>query len=220
MSEEEWSPSVVRQVRDEIKTFVLAGHETSASMLAWSLYELSLKSNSTLLAQVRQEARAVHGAAPASLGSAKLPKRDALDKLVYTECCLRESLRKYSVVPTVVRVASEDTNLGPYRIPRGTTIMVNMQGVHHNPSFWPEPYSYDPSRFQRDVQPYTFLPFVEGPRMCLGQYLSLLESKVVLSLLLSKYSFTVVDEAAAGQKHAFMIPIIPKSGHWVTVSDA
>ena len=206
----------MRQVRDEIKTFVLAGHETSASMLAWSLYELSVKANAPLLEKVRQEAKAVYGASASTV----LPKREALDKLVFTECCLRESLRKYSVVPTVVRVASEDTDLGSYRIPRGTTIMLNMQGVHHNPSFWPDPYLYDPSRFTREIKPYTFLPFVEGPRMCLGQYLSLLESKVVLSLLLSRYTFTVVDEQSSGLKHAFMIPIIPRTGHWVKVTDA
>jgi cytochrome P450 len=77
--------------------------------------------------------------------------------------------------------------LDQYPICKGSTLMVNMQGVHHNPQYWPEPLTYRPDRFLTPPAPYTFLPFIEGPRMCLGQYLSLLESKVVISTLLSSY---------------------------------
>jgi cytochrome P450 len=144
-----------------------------------------------------------------------------MQQLVLTECCLRESLRKYSVVPTVVRVASEEVTLGngAYCLPKGQTLMINMQGVHHNPNYWPEPLAYRPDRFldTKGVQPYTFIPFIEGPRMCLGQYLSLMESKVVLSLLLQSFCFECTN-ADAGEKHAFMVPIIPKTGHMMKVS--
>jgi cytochrome P450 len=97
--------------------------------------------------------------------------------------------------------------------------MVNMQGVHHNPEFWPSPMDYRPERFkpENDIKPYTFLPFVEGPRNCLGQYLSLLESKIVLSILVSKYKFRIVDKDLAGVKHPTMIPIIPKNGHYMYI---
>lgn len=94
--------------------------------------------------------------------------------------------------------------------------MVNMQGVHHNPEFWPEPLEYRPERFLVETKPYTFLPFIEGPRMCLGQFLSLLESKIVLSLLVLNFDFEVTN-ADAGLKHAYMIPIIPKTGHYMKV---
>jgi len=97
----------VQQIRDEVKTFILAGHETSASMLTWSLYELMC--NKQCLDEVLLEAKNVF---KGKYDLASLPPRSELDKLVYTECCLKESLRKYSVVPTVVRVASKATTLG------------------------------------------------------------------------------------------------------------
>ena len=217
--EEEWSSGVVAQLRDEIKTFILAGHETSASMLAWSLYELSLDSNKAALEKLQAEARSVYAGHmdPKTGRVTSLPARSELDKLTYADCCLRESLRKYSVVPTVVRINAQDVELGEHKIPKGNTFMVNMQGVHHNPEFWPEPLVYKPERFFEPWAPYTFLPFVEGPRMCLGQFLSLLESKIVLSILLSTYKFEVTNQEDAGLKHAFMVPIIPKTGHYMKI---
>lgn len=215
----EWNTATLHQIRDEIKTFILAGHETSASMLAWSLFELSKEEGKDSLARVVQESKGVYGPSVEDVISERvaLPGREALDQLNYTECCLRESLRKYSVVPTVVRVASEDILLDQHLIRRGTSVMLGIQGVHHNPDYWPEPHEYRPERFLVDIKPYTFIPFVEGPRMCLGQYLSLLESKTVLSLLLSRYKFELVDPEGAGKKHPFMVPIIPKTGHYMKV---
>jgi len=146
-----------------------------------------------------------------------LPSKDVLDKLKYTENCLLESLRKYSNVPTVVRKASKDVKLGDYFIPKGATIMVNMQGVHHNPEFWPEPMVYDPERHSGTYKPFTFLPFIDGNRKCLGHLLSRLESKVVLSMLVQNYNFQIMNPDEAGLKHAYMIPIIPKSGHHMKI---
>jgi beta-ring hydroxylase len=248
--DEEWGPEVVAQLRDEVKTFILAGHETSASMLAWSLYELSTEQNSDLLSKVREEAAQVYaGHRDKTTGKVtSLPPRSELDKLVFADCCLRESLRKYSVVPTVVRSCSADTVLGEHQIYKGAALICNVQGVHHNPEYWPEPLVYRPDRFMQPPAPFTFLPFIDGPRMCLGQYLSLLESKVVLSTMLSRYryaalplmfrvvdlwhghadhrilhcvrSFEVTNKEDAGLKHPFMVPIIPKTGHYMKVHDA
>ena len=207
----EWGVDSIKQVQDEVKTFILAGHETSASMLAWSLYELI--KNPECMLKVRAEAAIIYGNRKVE----DIPKRKELEVLQYTECCLRESLRKYSVVPSVVRVASEEIEMGEYCIEKGATIMINIQGVHHDPQFWPEPFVYRPERFLKDIQPFTFMPFVEGPRMCLGQYLSILESKMVLSWLVYNYDFILENEAEAGQKHPFMVPIIPKFGHVMRV---
>lgn len=222
----DWGEGAVRQIRDEIKTFVLAGHETSASMLAWTLYELhsdGKETSSTIKGKVLEEARRVYGGVSSEYTNqqghvVKMPPRLALqgkEGLNYTECCLRESLRKYSVVPTVVRLASDKTTLaeGKYVIPKGATVMVCMQGVHHNPENWPEPLVYRPERFEADIKPYTFMPFVEGPRNCLGQFLSLLESKCVITMLLRKYNFVLQNPHNAGEKHDYMVPIIPKNGH-------
>jgi len=212
-----WNEDTIKQFRDEIKTFVLAGHETSASMLAWTLFELSLPEHQAMRDLVIAEAKTVFAGCTDERGAVvRMPSKDALSKLVYAECCLRESLRKYSVVPTVVRVAAEDVQVGTdVFIPKGSTIMINMQGVHHNPDVWPEPMKYRPDRFLEEIKPYSFLPFVEGPRMCLGQFLSILESKIVLSILLLNFSFDVLNPKEAARKHKFMIPIIPETGHFL-----
>ena len=95
--------------------------------------------------------------------------------------------------------------------------MINIQGTHHDPRFWPQPSLYNPDRFLTpdNILPYTFLPFVEGPRMCIGQFLSLLESKTVLAYLVHHYRFEVTNKDTAGLKHPFMVPIIPKVGHFM-----
>ena len=226
VKEEEWGEARICQIRDEIKTFVLAGHETSASMLAWTLYELHADGSAE---PNRMKRRALEESSQVYSGKGYLnkkghvvamPPREQLsgpEGLHYTESCLRESLRKYSVVPTVVRLASTRTTIGEggkYVIPKGATIMVNMQGVHHNPANWPDYLDWQPERFyHQDLKPYTFMPFVEGPRNCLGQFLSLLESKCVISMLLRKYNFVLQNPDNAGEKHPFMVPIIPRNGH-------
>ena len=219
-SDEEWGEEAINQIRDEIKTFILAGHETSASMLAWALYELTLPENKERLQRLLDETKEVFaGCRDEKTGRIiRLPEKSMLDKLVYSECCLRESLRKYSVVPTVVRLAAEDVEMNEYFIPKGSTIMVCIQGVHHNPEYWPEPLVYKPERFLEPIAPYTFLPFVEGPRMCLGQYLSLLETKIVLAMTLDTFHFDLTNPEDAGNKHAYMVPIIPATGHFMKVS--
>ncbi|KAJ1436454.1 cytochrome P450 [Ochromonadaceae sp. CCMP2298] len=221
ISPEEWGRAAIVQIRDEVKTFVLAGHETSASMLAWSLYELSRQdSGKESLQKLQEEANIIYsGCKDASGRICSVPERSVLDKLVFSECCLRESLRKYSPVPTVVRVSNQDVQLNEYSVCKGSTLMLCMQGVHLNPDIWPEPLAYKPERFLGEIAPYTFIPFIEGPRMCLGQYLSLLESKVVLSTLLSTYRFEVTNPDDAGLKHPFMVPIIPKIGHFMKIHD-
>jgi cytochrome P450 len=227
VDKEEWGDEIKKQIRDEVKTFILAGHETSASMLSWALYELTC--NESYFNRVRSEAKALYepyfdkskkSATDATFESIQsLPTRSNIDAgLIFTECCLREALRKYSNVPTVVRVAKEDLQYENYFIPKGSKVMLNLQGVHHDPEFWPDPLAYKPERFLEEVKPYTFVPFTEGPRMCLGQYLSLLESKIVLSLLVYKYDFKVSNKETAGLKHPFMVPIIPKVGHHMKIS--
>lgn len=213
INDDEWGPNAIHQVQDEVKTFILAGHETSASMLTWSLYELLM--NPDCMKKVKDEAEVVFGA---GYSAGSVPTRSNLEVLQYTECCLRESLRKYSVVPSVVRVATEAIQLGDYHVEKGATIMINIQGVHHDPQFWPDPLLYKPERFLSDVKPFTFMPFVEGPRMCLGQYLSILESKTVLAWLVHNYEFTLVSKEEAGLKHPFMVPIIPKIGHYMKIA--
>jgi cytochrome P450 len=246
--------AIVRQLRDEMKTFMLAGHETSAAMMTWVFYEL-VRQDETLCQPLRDEASTVFDPridwSQASV--ADLPPRDKLDQLIYSEACLRESLRKYCVVPIVARRTIHDLPLelhpsvdgkdssandhpGTVTIPKGSSVMIHIQAVHHNPEIWPDPLNYDPTRFiNHEIRPYTFLPFIAGPRNCLGQYLALLESKMVLSLISQRYQFRLPHRSMSSSslpstsalnpksewigdpRHRFMVPVIPENELYVQV---
>lgn len=204
------SRECIRQLRDEFKTFMLAGHETSAAMMTWALYELMMDED--LVNQMNEEAEQVFEKTLdwKEVGLEKLPSRDKLSKLVLSEACLKESLRKYSVVPTVVRQVVKPTQVGPHLLPKGTSVMIAIQAVHHDSKYWPNPMKFDPSRFVNEKpKPYTFLPFIDGPRNCLGQYLALLESKMVISLLVQRYHLELVNKKEGDPRHKFIVPISP-----------
>ena len=258
--------SAVCQFRDEMKTFLLAGHETSAAMMTWALYELM--ANHALREQVIQEAQAVFGQDPpnandtttTSAPHVKILTAEQLSDLALSEACLKESLRKYSVVPIVARRTvhdlylegeEKDGNNKSLHVPKGCSVMINIQSIHMNPTLWPQPHKFDPYRFVQEVdgptttttkakrckrlepkqpEPFTFVPFIAGPRNCLGQHLSLLESKMVISWLLQTYRFTLpegVDLQVQNWKfgnndsdprHRFIIPVIPKQELMVHVT--
>mmetsp|Transcript_11180 Transcript_11180/g.25902 ORF Transcript_11180/g.25902 Transcript_11180/m.25902 type:complete len:191 (-) Transcript_11180:415-987(-) len=165
---------------------------------------------------------------PSEGKSCTLPDRSELDKLAVSLGCLKESLRKYSVVPLVVRRVVGPLDLGDdHKLDRGETLIINIQAVHHSPSLWPEPMKFDPHRFTESTpKPYSFLPFIEGPRNCLGQHLAMLESKIVLSLLTQRYTFSMPDqskletniEGPTDPRHRYIVPIIPGQPMNVTVT--
>ena len=190
-------------------------------MMTWAVYELLQSKHSHLL------------------NNLLAPE----ENLEFSEACLREALRKYSVVPTVTRAAVKDIDLGNgVIVPKGATIMINIQTVHHDDSIWGKDSSvrFDPFRFMSHVtdtnfddtsnyyalnkpgsiSPYTFLPFIDGPRNCLGQHLALLESKIVLSQLLRRYNFDLVQpvDSLADPRHKYMVPVIPAKGLMVCVN--
>ena len=230
--------SAVKQFRDEMKTFMLAGHETSAAMMTWTLYELM--GNDKLRQEVLDEAKAVFPATKKENDDSVL-HTDNLSKLALSEACLKESLRKYSVVPIVARRTINDLTLTEeagngetknYFVPKGCSVMINIQAIHMDPTLWPNPTKFDPQRFLtgKPLEPFTFVPFIAGPRNCLGQHLALLESKMVISLLLKKYKFSLpkgkviqvhdwkFGDNDSDPRHRYIIPVIPKEELMVHVS--
>ena len=210
----EYGAQVEEQMCYEIKTFLLAGHETSAAMLIWTTWELV--NNEDKMAKAVAEANKVLG----KLKPGQLPTRDELAHLDYNVSALKESLRLYSVVPVVTRRAVNDDVLGGCRIPAGTTVIISLQGVHHREDLWPNPLAFEPERFldgkSDDVGNYAYLPFIQGPRNCLGQYLALLEARVVLATLIKRFKFKSAS-SKNGAKHTKAIPIAPAAGMWFTV---
>jgi len=198
---QEWNSDSVRQLRDEIKTFLFAGHETSSAMMTWTMYELNR--NPDYLKRVVEEATEVFGTDGSSAPFEKIK-----DGLTFTQAALKESLRKYSVVPVVTRQLATDDNLCGYYIPQGTIVVVPIQAVHNDPKNWPEPQEYRPDRFLENVDPFSFLGFIAGPRNCIGQFFALMETKIVLGLILKRFKFTIPPHNK-GVKHRSQIPLCP-----------
>ena len=107
----------------------------------------------------------------------------------------------------------DDDTLGTCFIPKGTRIILSIQGVHHRADLWPEPHTFRAQRFLKgqEVDTFSFLPFIQGPRNCLGQYLALLEARVVLGVLTQRFKFRAA-RPDTGRIDSKMIPIGPAGG--------
>lgn len=203
-----FTDEVIRQLRDEIKTFLFAGHETSSMMLTWALYELTQHNDS--MDRVLAEANQVFKRGVS-------PDYAAFKDLSYTSNVLKEALRKYAIVPVVTRQAVNDDKLGDYAIPAGTRVIIPIIAVHQNEKLWPEPSSFRPERFDSPLpHAYAWLGFINGPRACLGQHFALLESKIVLSRLVQQFRF-MPCATTSGEKHPYKIPICPQHGIHVSI---
>jgi cytochrome P450 len=216
----ECTEAEVRQVRDDLKTMILAGHETSAATLTWATYELL--THPDIAREVVAESERVFGDCDIEKGEA--PSAEAIKSLKWAPAVLRETLRLHNVVPLTMRVAAKDdeipaaeTGLGhAITVPKGCTIMVGIAGVHTRADLWPEPMEFRPDRFfgyPDSVDPFAWIPFINGPRNCLGQHLSFLEMQIVLSLMFGRLNLTLrQDPLEAGRAHPSTIPVIPAKG--------
>lgn len=185
-----------RQLRDEVMTLYLAGHETTASLLAWALY---------LLARHPETARRVL----AELDGAPLddpPTMEQLKGLTYLSRVVDEVLRLYPPAWTVARNAVGEDRLLGKRVPAGAIVMVSPYFTHRLEAFWPDPLRFDPERFAPDVaserHPFAYLPFSLGPRICIGMQFALYEARLVLATILRRYRIEPVDEEQVGCRAA------------------
>ena len=186
-----------RQLRDEVITLYLAGHETTASLLSWALYRLGR--HPEMQARVISEIDAVltDGA----------PSMERLKRLEYTSQFIHEVLRLYPPAWTVARNALADDEIMGYRIPVGSIVMVSPYFAHRLEEFWPDPLRFDPARFTPEAiaarHPFAYFPFSLGPRICIGMQFTMYEARLVLGMLLRQYEIgpvagPTVDVCAAG----------------------
>lgn len=165
------------EIHDELMTFIGAGMETSATALTWTW---------TLLAAHPQARERMHEELRRVLGG-RTPTADDVDTLEWTKAVLTESMRLYPPIIGLTRVAKKPDVLGGYRIAVGTTIVISLHGVHHNPSVWPEPERFDPARH---LDPATavqrrhgMLAFSAGRRICVAQNFAMMEMTLALAVL-------------------------------------
>jgi cytochrome P450 len=170
------------ELRDEILTFLIAGHETTANLMAWTFYLLS--QNDWAIEILRQEADQAYGS--------KLPADRLLGELRFTEQVLNESLRLYPPVWLIRRYVVNDDVLGRCQIPARSTVIACPFVTQRLADLWPDPERFDPGRFDESRPEHprlAWFPFGYGPRKCVGSHFALLEAKLILSYFVHKTSF-------------------------------
>jgi cytochrome P450 len=173
-------------VRDNVLSLVIAGHETTAIAIGWALYVLA--SRPDWQDRLRAEVREVAGEAP--LTAAHLPK------LVFTKQIIDETLRLYPPAPIVGRQAIRDTQICERAVKKGDVAILAFYGLHRHHRYWPDPDRFDPDRFSpqnRPSDPWLFKPFGGGPRACVGSGFALTEAAVILATLVRRLRFSVPD---------------------------
>lgn len=168
------------QIRDEIVTMIVAGHETVASAMTWCLALLS--ANPAIQQRVRSEAEAVVTDAPMGMSE--------LGRLPFTRAVIDESMRLYPPAWLITRKAVEDDELAKATIPAGALVIMSPYLVHRHPDYWQSPENFDPDRFLTgQIDRAAFIPFGAGPRLCIGRDFAYAESVSLLARLIQQFTF-------------------------------
>ena len=168
-------------VRDQLFTMWIAGHDTSTSLLTWSLHLLA--THPRVQDQVRTEIRDVLGSRP--------PTPEVVVRLAQLDRVVREALRLYPPIHTGNRLTVRPVRLGPLWVPPGSRVLLSYFLAHRHPRHWPEPNRFEPARWAaRPRQPGSaYFPFGAGPRRCLGASFAQLEVRLLLARVLQRFSF-------------------------------
>lgn len=174
------------QLRDEALTLILGGHETTATVLSWVFYLLSLHP---------QIERRLYQHVVSVLGERDPTAEDA-SKLSYTTQVIQEAMRLYPPAWVMERETLGEDQLGGYSIPKGATVAVCPYVLHRRPDLWPNPEGFDPERFTPELvkerSRYSYLPFGVGPRHCIGNAFGMMETVIIVSMLVRDFRFELV----------------------------
>jgi cytochrome P450 len=190
------------ELRDQLVTLLLAGHETTATALAWTLYELGRDPDELARAQ-----RAADAADP-----------DAADGKGYLEAVLKESMRLHPVIPMVARYLMQSATIGGYHLPRGTSVGPSILLTHARADLHREPERFRPERFlEGEVAPHTWIPFGGGVRRCIGAGFSLMEGVAVLREVLRRYD-VALPQGSRDEPKVRNITSVPRYGARILVT--
>ncbi|HZF50714.1 MAG TPA: cytochrome P450 [Polyangiaceae bacterium] len=175
--DEDGQPMTDRELRDELVTMLVAGHETTATTLSWAFDQI--------LAEPRV-AKKIDAELARVLGGRRLEPA-ALPKLEYLDAVIKETLRMKPILPIVARELAEPIEIGGHALPAGTKIAPCIYLAHRRPEVYPEPDRFYPERFvDAKIDPYAWLPFGGSVRRCLGMAFALYEMKIILATVLSR----------------------------------
>ncbi len=185
-----------KELISEAALILFAGYETTATSLMWTL--ITLSKHPLIRQQLRTEINQVcHGD---KLTLTHMMNMPLLDRVV------KETLRLYPAFPAVPRVCLKTDEICGYTISEKSMVIINIAGIHRNPEFWHNPDSFEPDRFDSKIaHKYAFLPFLNGPRVCIGLNLALLELKTMLVNLLQNFDFDLLPGTEPKPKHVISL---------------
>ncbi len=180
-----------QQIMDELITLFIAGHETTSNALTWTFY---------LLSQHPDVQRTLYEELDSVLDG-RTPQFSDLEHLPYTEMIVKESMRLLPPAWTLsARQANEDIEIDGYFIPKDQTLFISPYAHHHNPRHFKDPERFDPERFSKENEKalprFAYIPFGAGPRVCIGNSFAMMEAKLLLASIASRYHLTL----SPGQK--------------------
>jgi cytochrome P450 len=182
------NPMSDAQLRDEVMTLFLAGHETTAIALSWACYLIA--QNPHIEKKLAEELRAVLGD--------RVPAPEDLPRLRYTEMVFKEAMRLYPAVWGIGRRAVNACDLGGYRVPAASNIFILQWRTQRDPRFFPDPERFDPERWREDpvrsgkIPRFAYFPFGGGSRVCVGAAFAMMEATLLLAMIQQKYHLEVV----------------------------
>ncbi|HEX7199402.1 MAG TPA: cytochrome P450, partial [Dongiaceae bacterium] len=197
------------QLRDEVMTIFLAGHETTANALSWTWY---------LLAQHPQAEGKLHQELDRVLGG-RAPRFADLAELKWTRMVIEEAMRLYPPAHAIARRAIGADCIGGVRVPAGASVSISMYVTHRNPHLWPDPERFDPERFAPAAvagrHRFAYLPFGGGPRICIGSGFAMAEAQVILATVAQRYRLRLAGDHAV--EPIGLVTLRPKNGLRVTL---
>jgi cytochrome P450 len=208
--DEDGSGMTDRQLRDEILTFLLAGHETTAVSLSWTWYLLS--QHPQVEQKLREEWTQVLGG--------RAPRLEDLPRLPYTDKVVKESMRLYPPAWSLARTVTKEVELGGYRLPVGANVVMSQWILHRDPRFFEQPEQFNPDRWTAEAAQrlprFAYFPFGGGPRLCIGASFAMMEANLLLAAIAQRFQLRL----APGHSVAALpsITLRPRYGMRMTLS--
>jgi cytochrome P450 len=175
-----------KQLRDEVMTFFIAGHESTALALTWTWYLLA--QDPQVVSQLCAEVNGVLGEHP--------PEMRDLPRLPFTERVVKESLRLYPPVWAIPRQSLKDCEIGGYKIPAGASLTISQWVMHRDPRYFEEPDKFKPERWENDLDKrlpsFAYFPFGGGSRHCIAYSLAMVEAVLIIAMLAKNFEFTLL----------------------------
>ena len=204
--DENGEPMTEQQIRDEVVTMLLAGHETTALALSWTCYLLSR--HPTIESRLATELRDVLGTRAATVGD--------LASLTFCEQAINEAMRLYPPAWAIGREAIDPCEIGGYRVPAGMTIFIAPWVLHRDPRYFDDPNEFRPDRWAsglaKQLPRFAYMPFGGGPRTCIGSRFAMMEAVLILATIAQHF----VLEAQHERPEPFpSITLRPKGGVWL-----